>query len=289
MKDLSSCLTALMISMTASATKSIVIVSGAGGKTGGALFQQSLQNSSFQTIGLVRTQASKEKLLSKISEATDDDIAVVDVTDGGAVKSFVSMIESRRGSTIRAFCIATSATPVPIGQTDDGKPVFGFPNGEPELVDWIGQKNQIDACPPGTHVVLCSTMGGTNPDHPLNRIGRKDGKGGMIVQYKRKAEQYLMAQERLKYTIVHPGGLTDDTGKQREILFGVDDETDGENTSIPREDVARIMYSAVLHPEAFVGRSFDARSRVGTPTNDLVPLIRALEKNCDYSLGEISV
>jgi hypothetical protein len=96
---------------------------------------------------------------------------------------------------------------------ETGRPVFHFPNGNPELVDWIGQKNQIDACPAGTHVVLCSTMGGTNPDHPLNNLGKTvnaDGtiSGGMIVQWKRKAEVYLMEQSpKLKYTIVHPGGL----------------------------------------------------------------------------------
>lgn len=283
--EMSSILTALMISMVASASKSIVIVSGAGGKTGSALFQQSIQDGTFRTIGLVRTQDSKDRLLAKLPGVTADDVAIVDVTDGKAVQSFVSSIET----PIRAFCIATSATPVPTGTDSDGRPVFAFPNGEPELVDWIGQKNQIDACPAGTHVIVCSTMGGTNPSHPLNRIGRKDGTGGMIVQYKRKAEQYLIAQDRLKFTIIHPSGLTDNPGRQREIIFGVDDETDGESSSIPRDDVARIMYSAVLHPEVFTGRSFDARSKEGTPTDDLVSLIEALKKNCDYSLGEISV
>jgi hypothetical protein len=36
-------------------------------------------------------------------------------------------------------------------------------------------------------------MGGTNPDEFLNTLGRdKNGKGGDILQWKRKAERYLV-------------------------------------------------------------------------------------------------
>ena len=38
-----------------------------------------------------------------------------------------------------------------------------------------------------------SSMGGTNPDEFLNTLGRdKNGKGGDILQWKRKAERYLV-------------------------------------------------------------------------------------------------
>jgi hypothetical protein len=37
-----------------------------------------------------------------------------------------------------AFCICTSAKPVPSTEVnpETGRPVFSFPNGDPEVVDW---------------------------------------------------------------------------------------------------------------------------------------------------------
>ena len=47
-------------------------------------------------------------------------------------------------------------------------------------IDWVGQKNQIDAAKAGKvkHVVLVGSMGGENPDHMLNRIGN----GNILVR-----------------------------------------------------------------------------------------------------------
>jgi hypothetical protein len=315
MKDLSRYIASIMMTLASTSSSStpsssssplplpIVIVSGAGGKTGGALLQKLAKEAAatYRTIGWVRTAASKTSVLATLPDTFPaEDIAIVDITDESAVKSFVDSLLSSSSSpvaTIRALCIASSATPAPTGVTNEaGRPVFGFPNGQPEVVDWHGCRHQIDAVPDGTHVIMCSTMGGTNPDHPLNNIGRNpDGSGGMIVQYKRKAEMYLMDQGRLRYTIVHPGGLTDEAGGQREIVLGVDDTLRG---SIPRQDVASIMYEAVRRPDVFAGRSFDAVT-VATKDGDVPPptpicqdisaLMSALKENCDYSLGAISV
>ena len=69
-------------------------------------------------------------------------------------------------------------------------------------VDWEGQKSQFDAAKAAgiEHVVVISSMGGTKPDSMLNKIG-----GGNIVEWKRKAEKYLI-DSGLPYTILHPGG-----------------------------------------------------------------------------------
>jgi uncharacterized protein YbjT (DUF2867 family) len=143
-------------------------------------------------------------------------------------------------------------------------------------------------------------MGGTNPDHPLNNLGRTtnaDGttSGGMIVQWKRKAEGYLMEQApatimNLKYTIVHPGGLSNDPGGERELVVGVDDQMTGtDSRSIPRDDVAQVMLEALRDPAQYAGRSFDVRAKPvgdGTATTDFSTLLDPLQgKNCDYSLG----
>lgn len=76
----------------------------------------------------------------------------------------------------------------------------------PVQVDWVGQKNQIDAAVKAgvKKIILVSSMGGTDPSNMLNRIG-----GGNILLFKRKAEEYLIAQG-IDYTIIHPGGLIDE-------------------------------------------------------------------------------
>lgn len=70
-------------------------------------------------------------------------------------------------------------------------------------VDWEGQKRQFDAAAGAGvgHVVVISSMGGTQPENTLNKIG-----DGNILVWKRKAEQYLAASG-LTYTILHPGGI----------------------------------------------------------------------------------
>lgn len=55
-------------------------------------------------------------------------------------------------------------------------------------------------------------MGGTDPENFLNKLG-----GGNVLLWKRKAEQYLIASG-LDYTIIHPGGLTDEPGGRRELV-----------------------------------------------------------------------
>lgn len=66
----------------------------------------------------------------------------------------------------------------------------------------MGQKVQIDTAKSAgiKQVVIVSSMGGTDPENMLNKLG-----DGNILQWKRKAEQYL-TQSGLTYTIIHPGG-----------------------------------------------------------------------------------
>jgi nucleoside-diphosphate-sugar epimerase len=266
-----------------------VVVTGAGGQTGNSLFRKLLKlKEEFDPIGLVRSEESKAALIESGVPASK--IAVVDVTDAAAVRAVAK--------DCSAFCICTSAKPKPTGQVqpDTGRPIFGFPNGSPELVDWMGQKNQIDACPTGAHVVVCSTMGGTDVNHPLNNLGRtvnEDGSisGGNIVKWKRKSEVYLMNKSDLKYTIVHPGGLINEPGGERELVVGVDDTTTlTVSQTVPREDVAEVMLQALRHPESYTGRSFDLRAKPvgdGSPTTNFETLLESLkDQSCDYSLGE---
>jgi uncharacterized protein YbjT (DUF2867 family) len=300
-------------SLSAAAVPMKVVVTGAGGQTGQALFRKLLAlPDEFAPIGIVRSRQSKQRLVE--SAIPPDSVVVVDVTAPDAAKVLRDV-----AAGCGAFCIATSAKPAPSGETTpEGRPIFAFPNGDPELVDWIGQKNQIDACPAGAHVVLCSSMGGSDPNHSLNSLGRRDSvadapvaamdpsdgtttatatktssTGGNILKWKRKAEVYLTQQSHLAYTIVHPGGLVNEPGGMRELVLSVDDRMDGtESRSIPREDVVELMLQALRHRHKYANRSLDVRAKPvgdGTPTTDFAALVDTwlgADRNCDYSLGE---
>jgi len=281
----------LMLATLVNAAPLRVAVTGAGGQTGQLAFRKMLARpDDFDAVGIVRTETSRSALIE--SGIPADNVVVADVTDPKAVAG------AMEGCC--ALIIGTSAKPAPSGETDKetGRPIFGFPNGQPEAVDWLGQKAQIDAaaaCGPETHVVICSSMGGTDPSNMLNGLGREtlpDGstKGGNILLWKRKAEKYLI-DSGLPYTIVHPGGLLTEAGGKREIVIGVDDARDVGERSIPREDVAEVLVQALLLP-AYRGRSFDIRSKLegeGEVTTDFGALLELLDgANCDYSLGEIA-
>ena len=123
------------------------------------------------------------------------------------------------------------------------RPEFTFATkGDPYNVDFLGAKNQINAAKKCNlkQFVFVSSMGGTDPDNFLNTIGRNenDKKSGNILLWKRNAEKYLKSSG-IPYTVIHPGGLLDKKGGEREIVFGVDDQLLKETVrSIPREDVA---------------------------------------------------
>jgi len=173
---------------------------------------------------------------------------------------------------IQALVICTSATPQikkrsivklllsKLLRRPGGRPTFRFPpRGTPEEVDYYGCLAQIDAAKAAgvSHVVLVSSMGGTDASNFLNTIGRKpDGTGGDILLWKRKAEKYIAASG-VPFTIVHPGGLIDEPGGKRRIIAGVDDELLKRTPrTIPRDDVAKVCVEALLHANAR-GLAFD--------------------------------
>merc|ERR1719203_767759 len=134
-----------------------VVVSGAGGQTGQLVFKKMLKRpNEFKPFGIVRTPESRQALLDQ--GIPSECIIVCDVTDKRSIEDELPSFD--------AMVIATSAKPKPTGEMNEetGRPVFGFPSGQPEEVDWIGQKNQIDAAQKQEsdkkcHVVICSSMG----------------------------------------------------------------------------------------------------------------------------------
>lgn len=168
-----------------------------------------------------------------------------------------------------------------------GRPEFKFsPGQDPYNVDWLGAKNQIDAAKAAgvKHFVFLSSMGGTQPENFLNTIGKIEGddKSGNILLWKRMAEEYLI-KSGMTYTIIHPGGLTDKPGGEKEIIFDVDDNLlQKTSRQIPRQDVAEVCLQSILQPGA-ANRSFDiiASPDARKPTSDWKAFF-ANPGNCKY-------
>ncbi|KAJ4834787.1 hypothetical protein Tsubulata_042665 [Turnera subulata] len=243
------------------APPSTVLVTGAGGRTGSIVYKKLKERSDhYVARGLVRTQESKEKI------GGADDVFVGDIRDGDTLVPAIQGID--------ALIILTSAVPKmkPGFDPSKGRPEFYFEEGAfPEQVDWIGQKNQIDAAKAAgvKQIVLVGSMGGTDLNHPLNSLGN-----GNILVWKRKAEQYL-ADSGVPYTIIRAGGLQDKEGGIRELLVGKDDELLKTDTkTIARADVAEVCIQALQYEESKF-KAFDLASKpegAGTPTKDFKAL-----------------
>jgi len=94
--------------------------------------------------------------------------------------------------------------------------------------------------------VMVSSMGANHPE-------RSSGQMRPYIEAKAEADRRL-AESGLDWTIVRPGGLTDEPGTGR-IRVG----TDIGSGQVPRDDVAATLV-AVLDVDATIGESFDLLS-----------------------------
>ena len=92
-------------------------------------------------VGIVRTESSKAELM-KATGASAAQVEVVDVVAAATAgsedaKKLEALLKGAFG-----LVICTSATPKPAGPPDPQTkmPKFGYPNGHPYFVDWLGQK-----------------------------------------------------------------------------------------------------------------------------------------------------
>jgi uncharacterized protein YbjT (DUF2867 family) len=223
-----------------------LLITGASGRTGSLAFKRAASlPDHFHPRGLAR---SAEKIRSLFDESHQ--FFVGSILDETVLRQALENCQK--------LLIATSAVPM-LKNNPDGTskqpPEFFFKEGEePEQIDWIGQKKQIDVAKESgvDHIVLISSMGVTMKDHPLNRLGN-------ILKWKKQSEDYLMSSG-IPYTIIHPGGLIDEAGGRRSLLVGHNDElVNSEHRTIPREDVAEIALQSFLFEEAKF-KSFDVVS-----------------------------
>ena len=240
-----------------------VLVTGATGRTGSLVYKKLQQSADFKVLGFAR---SPEKVKELFGSA--EGFYFGDITEKANLTGVLTGCQG--------LVILTSAIPKMVAPPKPGeRPEFTYdPEGMPELVDYQGQKNQIDAAIEAgvEHIVLVGSMGGTNEDNPLNRIGN-----GKILIWKRKAEQYL-AESGINYTIIRAGGLLDEPGGKRELLVGDNDDLYGKLPegvpSVPRADVAETVVQALQHPSSY-NKAFDLSSKPegsGSVTRDFAAL-----------------
>ncbi|KAH9606425.1 hypothetical protein KSS87_015068 [Heliosperma pusillum] len=267
----------VFVAMASDLSKPTVLITGAAGRTGQIVYKKLKDRSDqFNGKGLVRTSDSKQTI------GGADDVFIGDIRDTDSIAPAIQGID--------ALIILTSAVPKMKPGSDPAreKPEFIFEDGAyPEQVDWIGQKNQIDVAKAAgvKHIVVVGSMGGTNPNHPLNSlangnilIGKRKLTSLAIVTilqiWKRKAEQYL-ADSGIPYTIIRAGGLQDRPGGVRELIVGKDDELlETETRTISRADVAEVCIQALQFEEAQF-KAFDLASKpegAGEPTTDFKAL-----------------
>jgi uncharacterized protein YbjT (DUF2867 family) len=228
-----------------------ILVTGATGRTGSLVLQKLRSHpDQFDAVGFARSEVKAKDQFGDVQG-----FCFGDINHPGTLKAALTGIQM--------LVILTSAVPqIKALPLPGERPEFGFePGGTPEEVDYIGQKCQIDAAIAAKvqHIVLVGSMGGTNPNHPLNQLGN-----GNILVWKRKAEQYLI-DSGVDYTIIRAGGLLDKSGGVRELLVGKDDQflanpPNGIPTSVPRADVAEVVVRALLEPNAR-NKAFDLISK----------------------------
>jgi len=142
------------------------------------------------------------------------------------------------------------------------------PTDNPQAVDFGGVRNLVEAARVAgvEQFVLISAMGVTDPDHYLNKILDN------VLQWKLQGENVLRASG-LRYTIVRPGGLTDEPGGRHAIRVMQGDRP--EQGLIPRADVAIVCVRALGNPAA-INRTIEILSDETRPPADATDFFAGL-------------
>jgi len=221
----------------------LVLVAGATGRTGQKVVSE-LLDQGYRVRAFVRNvDAARAKL------GADIDYAEGDV---------------RERATIDAALDGVTAIISSIGAGRDD------PSNGPEFVDYGGVRNLAEAAADAAlrQIVLVSSGGVTHEDHVLNQ------RFGNILIWKFKGEE-AVRNCGVSYTIVRPGGLTDEPGGDAALLFLQGDDHQGR---ISRADVARVLVAALGLAEA-QGKTFELFSEEGSPSMDLRSQFAKLEED----------
>src|SRR4051794_17762829 len=198
-----------------------VVIAGAHGKIGMRLGGL-LSGRGDRVRGLIRNPAHSDDLRAAGMEPVVCDLEADDADVPGAV----------RGAD--AIVFTAGAGP---GSGDERKWTMDY-GGAVKLIE-AAQREGI------RRYAIVSAMGAADPV-----AASAPGTFGVYLQAKHDADQKLR-ESGLDYTIVRPGGLTDDPGTGRVAIA-----ERLERGQVPRDDVAAVLL-AVLGADNTVGREFD--------------------------------
>ena len=207
----------------------VVLVAGATGRTGRLILEQLRKDPRFAIRPMARDVAAARKNVSPDYLWVEGDVT--------------------RPETLGRAFTGVSLVLCAVRGTERSGP------NSPEFVDFGGVQNLTDAARAAgvRQFVLESSMG----------VGSGGGLLGMMLnllsgnalKWKAKGEEHLRASG-MPYTIVRPGGLTDDPGGQTGLVLQQGDEGSGR---IARGDVAAVMIAALDNPDA-LRKTFEAFS-----------------------------
>lgn len=170
-----------------------VVVTGAGNSVGFHVFKKLLAKKSILPIGLVRDRPSFDRLVKLGADPSQ--IKIGDITDKASLKGVFDGVnkavlcttarpKSMLGYRFKNFFRKLVGRDRPPTTSE----LYYKKNETPYDVDFVGQKNVIDACLKANveHVVLLGNMGGYKGSK-INEIGKsqgvKDPKAGNILKY----------------------------------------------------------------------------------------------------------
>lgn len=190
------------------------LVAGATGQTGRRIVQE-LVKRGVPVRALVRDLNTARSLLPPEAE-----LVVGDVLQPETLTSAIA--------DCTVLLCATGAKP-------------GFDPTAPYRIDYEGTKHLVEVAKSAgiEHFVLVSSLCVSQFFHPLNLFF-------LILVWKKQAEEYLQ-KSGLTYTIVRPGGLTNDDTADAVVMSSADTLFEGR---IPRTKVAQTCVEALFQPSA---------------------------------------
>jgi uncharacterized protein YbjT (DUF2867 family) len=217
----------------ADAAGELVLVAGASGRTGQQIVRE-LRATGFRVRALVRDAEAASAVLG----AEGIEYAVGDVRQRATLDSAMQ--------GVRYAISAIGAVPKEAGNS-------------PEFVDYEGVRNLAEAAAAAKvdQLVVISSAGVTQKDHVLNRVFDN------VLIWKGKGEEAVRASG-VPYTIVRPGGLTDQPGGESGVRLEQGDKGTG---VISRGDLARVCVAA-LTSAAARNRTFEVYGAQTPPENN---------------------
>lgn len=234
----------------ADSERPLVLVAGATGRTGREVVRQLLAEN-YRVRALVRDAAKGRELFGDTVEYVTGD-----------VRETASLKDVARGATYVVSALGSNS------RKD--------PSNSPERVDYGGLKALVDEAKAAgaKQFVVVSSRGVTWPDHMLNKMFNN------VMLWKLKGENYLRASG-VPYTIVRPGGLTEEPGGKQGIKVMQGDKVDDPGTPrgmIPRADVATVCVRALGNPQA-LAKTFEIVGDPGNRTVDWSSFFERLAKD----------